>query len=107
MIGGKGIRISGILPRVPAVRLGVILVRGHEIDLSLHEVCESSLVLSLDIQLHTEEGGEIYQQQRLFRDRQRNSCIYNPHKQPERKREQGGIPPKLLQNTEVLTPLKK
>lgn len=62
MIGGKGIRISGILPRVPAVRLGVILVRGHEIDLSLHEVCESSLVLSLDIQLHTEAGGEIYQQ---------------------------------------------
>lgn len=50
------------LPRVPTVRLGIILICGHEIDLSLNEVCEGLPGLSLDIQLHTEAGGEIYQQ---------------------------------------------
>lgn len=40
------------VPRVPAVRLGVVLIGGDEADLSLHEVCERSLRLPLDVELH-------------------------------------------------------
>lgn len=43
------------LPRVPSIRFGVILVCGNEVDLSLHEVCESSLCLPLNVQLHNEK----------------------------------------------------
>lgn len=44
-----------VLPRVPSIRFGVILVCGNEVDLSLHEVCESSLCLPLNVQLCNEK----------------------------------------------------
>ena len=44
------------LPWVPSISFGVVLISGNEVDVSLHEVCEGSLRLSLNVQLHMKEA---------------------------------------------------
>lgn len=42
-----------VLPGVPLICFGVILVCGGEVNLPLYEVCEGLLCLPLNVQLHT------------------------------------------------------
>lgn len=45
-------RSGGVLPGVPLIRFGVVLVGGDEVDLSFQEVREGPVGLPLEVELY-------------------------------------------------------